>query len=391
VSNVADGITFAALPLLTAVLTRDPFLVALSAMVHALPWFGFELIAGELVDRLDRRRLMLWGNVARAALIGAIAALTATDQLTLPLLYGLAFLIGVAETLVDTSWEAMVPRIVSADDLETAFGRTQATEWTANELIGPPLGGVLFVGAAAAPFFVDGGLFLVAALLIAWIPGVFRAEREVEHGRGAMRRDIAAGIVWLWRHKVLRALSLMAGTSNLVGTATFSVFVLFAQDILGLGDTGFGIVLAAAGIGGIIGAALAHRIEKRFGPATILLGSMSGIGLSALVVASTSSPVVVGVAFAADGFLIATWNVIVVSLRQLLTPDEMRGRVASVARTVAFGAIPLGAVLGGLLADAVGLRAPFFVAAATNAVAVPLMATVVSNSKIAALRSEAAA
>jgi MFS family permease len=383
-------VTFAALPLLTALLTRDPFLVAMSAVVHSLPWFGFELIAGELVDRLDRKRLMLWGNIGRAGAIAAIAALVAADQLTLPLLYGLAFAIGVAETLVDTSWEALVPRLVPEDDLEVAFGRTQATEWTANELIGPPLGGFLFVVAASAPFFFDAGMFVVAALLIAWIPGEYRADREVAHGRGSMRREIGAGITWLWRHKVLRSLSLMAGTANLVGTAMFSVFVLFSQDILELSDRGFGIVLSAAGIGGIIGAAVAHRVEKRLGPGTMLLGSMAGIGLTSLTVAVTSSPIVVGVAFAVDGFLIAMWNVVVVALRQLLTPDEMRGRVASVARTVAFGAIPLGAVLGGVLADNVGLRAPYYVAAAVYAVALPLMAAVVTNRKVARLKADAA-
>ena len=388
-TNVADGITFAALPLITATLTRDPTLVALSAVVHALPWFGFELIAGELVDRADRRKLMIWGNVARAVMLAALAGLAATDELTLVLLYVLAFAVGVTETIVDTSWEALVPRLVAQDQLETAFGRTQATEWTANALAGPPVGGLLFAVGVAIPFFVNTGVFALAALLIAWIPGTFRAEREIEHGRGAMRRDIAEGVRWLWRHNVLRSLSLMAGTSNLVGTAMFSVFVLFAQDILGLSDGEYGVVLAASGVGGIVGSAVAHRIERLVGPGRLLLGSMTGMGLSALAIATTSSPVVVAVAFGLDGFLIANWNVVVVSLRQLLTPDEMRGRVASVARTVAFGAIPIGGAIGGVLADTVGIRAPYYLAAAVLIVAVPLMAMVVSNSKIAALRAEA--
>ena len=163
----------------------------------------------------------------------------------------------------------------------------------------------------------------------------------------------------------------------------------FAQDILGLSDGEYGAVLAASGVGGIVGSAVAHRIERLVGPGRLLLGSMTGMGLSALAIATTSSPVVVAVAFGLDGFLIANWNVVVVSLRQLLTPDEMRGRVASVARTVAFGAIPIGGAIGGVLADTVGIRAPYYLAAAVLIVAVPLMAMVVSNSKIAALRAEA--
>ncbi len=388
-SNLADGITFAALPLVSALLTRNPILVALTAVVHSLPWLGFELIAGDIVDRVDRKRLMVWGNLARSAGVGLVAVLVATDGISLAILYVIAFGIGIAETLVDTSWEAIVPRLVPVENLELANGRTQAAEWAANDLLGPPIGGLLFVAAASVPFFVDAGAFVLAAVLLATIPGSFRSEREVAHGQGAMRREIGDGIKWLWEHKVLRTLSLMAGISNLVGTAMFSVFVLFAQDILGLNELGFGLVLSAAGIGGLAGAAVAHRVERRLGPGTLLLGSMAGLALSAFAVAVTSTPLIVALAFTLDGILIGMWNVVVVSLRQTLVPDEMRGRVAADARTIAFGAIPLGAILGGVLGDWIGLRAPFFVGTAVYLIAVPLVARIVSNKTIADLKAQA--
>jgi MFS family permease len=386
-SNAADGILFAALPLVVAQLTRDPLLVALAALVHGLPWLLFELISGEIVDRTDRRLLMAGGNVARAAGMLVLAVLVATDTVTLGALYAIAFGIGVAETLVDTSWEAIVPRLVSVDDLEVANSRTQANEWTANDLLGPPFGGFLFAAAAAAPFFLNTGAYVLAALLVAAIPGTFRTGREVAHGRGSMRRDIGEGIAWLWHHRVLRALSLTAGASNLVSTAMMSVFVLYSQEILDLSDVGFGVVLSAIGVGGIAGAATAHRVEQRLGPGTLLLASMSGLCLSALTVAVTSSPWVVAGAFLLDGVLVGSWNVVVVSLRQELTPDDLRGRVASDARTLAFGAIPLGALLGGVLAEVVSLRTPYMVAAVVYAVSVALMARVISNSTIAELRA----
>ncbi|NNF10114.1 MAG: MFS transporter [Acidimicrobiia bacterium] len=385
-SNIADGITFAALPLLSAGLTREPALIALVALVHSLPWLGFELIAGEIVDRVDRRRLMLFGNLARAIIAATIAVLASAGEMTLGLLYVLAFGLGVAETLVDTSWEAIIPRLVPRDRLESANGRTQAAEWVANDFIGPPVGGALFAGAAAAPFFLDAGAFVLAALLVAWIPGTFRADREVDHSRGAARRDIIEGISWLWHQPVLRTLSAAAGWSNLVGTAMLSVFVLFAQDILELSDWGFGAVLAATGVGGILGAATAHIVERRIGPGTLLLSSVGGMALAALAVATTSNPVVVGAAFALDGFLIGMWNVVVVSLRQAMTPDEMRGRVASVARTVAFGAIPIGAAVGGVLAE-ISLRAPYWLGAGTYVVAAVLMSRTVNNRTIAQMKS----
>lgn len=390
VSNLADGIAGAALPLLAAVITRDPLTVAIIAALHSLPWIVFELVAGEIVDRVDRRKLMMFGNIARAAAVGLIAVLVASDSIELWSLGALAFAIGMAETLVDTSWEALVPRLVETRHLTAANGRTQATEWTADELIGPPLGGLLFAAAAAVPFFVNGGAYVVAAILVATIPGSFKTDREVQHGFKAMRQEIGEGVRWLWQHRVLRSLSLMAGTANLMGTATFAVFVLFAQDILGIGDVGFGLIMSGLGIGGLTGAALAHKAEQRLGTGTLLLSSMGVIGATSLVIATTSSPIVVGAAFAVEGFLIAMWNVTVMSLRQSLIPDELRGRVASDARTIAFGAIPIGAILGGVLADLVGLRAPYFLSAAVYGVALVLVARVVSNAKIAALRDEAA-
>lgn len=388
-SNIADGILFAALPLLAAGLTRDPFLVALTALVHGLPWLLLELLSGEIVDRVDRRKLMVGGNVARASGMLLLALLVATDTITLGSLYAISFALGIAETLVDTSWEAIVPRIVSANDLETANGRTQAAEWTANDLLGPPLGGLLFAAAAAAAFFVNAAAYIGAALLVASIPGSFRTDRTIARGRGSIRREIGEGISWLWRHPVLRSLSLLAGVSNLVGTAMFSVFVLYAQEILGLSDVAFGAVLSATGVGGILGSATAHRMEQRVGPGNLLLGSMAGIGVSSLAVAVTSSTIVVAAAFFVDGLLVGFWNVVVVSLRQQLTPDELRGRVASDARTLAFGAIPLGALLGGLLGELVSLRAPYAVAAVVYGLAAIVATRVVNNSTIAAARAGA--
>ncbi len=390
-ANISDGIMVAALPLLVATLTRDPLLVALATMAYRMPWIVFELFAGELVDRNDRRHLMLIGDLARAAGVGLIAVLVATDQITLQLVYVIAFGLGVAETLVDTSWEALVPMIVEPEQLEIANGRSQAAEWTANELVGPPLGGVLFATAAAAPFGVVGVGFVLAALFLAWIPGVYRSDREVAHGRGSMRREIGEGIRWLWNHKVLRVLSLTAATTNLMVTAMFAVFVLFAQEILSLGDAGFGVLLATAGVGGIVGAVSAHTVEARVGTGTLLASAVAGIGLVSLVIALTSNPAVVGVGLAVEGFCIAMWNVVVVSLRQTITPNDLRGRVAADARVLAFGALPIGALVGGLLAEWAGLRAPFYLAAAVFAVALLAITRVVSNDGIADLRARAAA
>lgn len=391
VTNVGDGIMAAALPLLVATLTRDAFLVALATVVHTLPWIVFELFAGEVVDRVDRRKLMVVADIARAGGVLLIALLIVSGGISLAVIYVIAFLLGMAETLVDTSREALVPEVVAANQLEIANGRSQAAEFTSDDLLGPPLGGFLFLLATGAPFFVNALAFAVAAALIAWIPGSFRTDREVAHGVKALRKDIGEGLRWLWGHKVLRVLSLTAGLSNLVATAVLSVFVLYAQDVLELGDLGFGIVLAAGGIGGILGAISAHSVEKAIGPGQLLILSVIGMAGGALTMALTSSPIVVGIAFALDGFMVSMWNVVVVSLRQALTPAELRGRVSSDARVLAFGAIPIGAVVGGVLANFIGIRAPFYLAAGAFALAAVVIARLISNQKIADLRAEAGA
>ncbi|MBT8199248.1 MAG: MFS transporter [Acidimicrobiia bacterium] len=391
VTNVGDGIMAAALPLLVATLTRDAFLVALATVVHTLPWIVFELFAGEVVDRVDRRKLMVVADIARAGGVLLIALLIVSGGISLAVIYVIAFLLGMAETLVDTSREALVPEVVAANQLEIANGRSQAAEFTSDDLLGPPLGGFLFLLATGAPFFVNALAFAVAAALIAWIPGSFRTDREVAHGVKALRKDIGEGLRWLWGHKVLRVLSLTAGLSNLVATAVLSVFVLYAQDVLELGDLGFGIVLAAGGIGGILGAISAHSVEKTIGPGQLLILSVTGMAGAALTMALTSSPIVVGIAFALDGFMVSMWNVVVVSLRQALTPAELRGRVSSDARVLAFGAIPIGAVVGGVLANFIGIRAPFYLAAGAFALAAVVIARLISNQKIADLRAEAGA
>ncbi|NNL48514.1 MAG: MFS transporter, partial [Acidimicrobiia bacterium] len=320
-----------------------------------------------------------------------IALLIVSGGISLAVIYVIAFLLGMAETLVDTSREALVPEVVAANQLEIANGRSQAAEFTSDDLLGPPLGGFLFLLATGAPFFVNALAFAVAAALIAWIPGSFRTDREVAHGVKALRKDIGEGLRWLWGHKVLRVLSLTAGLSNLVATAVLSVFVLYAQDVLELGDLGFGIVLAAGGIGGILGAISAHSVEKTIGPGQLLILSVTGMAGAALTMALTSSPIVVGIAFALDGFMVSMWNVVVVSLRQALTPAELRGRVSSDARVLAFGAIPIGAVVGGVLANFIGIRAPFYLAAGAFALAAVVIARLISNQKIADLRAEAGA
>ena len=348
----------AAFPLLVASLTRDPLLVAGATFVSRLPWLLFGLISGALVDRMDRKRVMVITNTLRFVGIGLLAFGIATGDAGLVAVYVVAFGLGVAETFFDTSAEAFIPQLVETEDLPSANARLQGLEFVAGSLAGPPLGALLFAIAAAVPFFVDGFSFLAAALLIAWIPGHYKSERVVIQ---TVREDIAEGLRWLWGQRVIRTLVITAGATNLIMFSFFAIFVLFAQDILEVTDVTYGILLAVVGLGGLVGAILAPRIIKTIGPGNTLRMNTAAAAVIFPLAGLTSSVWVVAVLGFLFVLLLAGWNVVSVSLRQQLTPDDLRGRVSGAARLLAWGTQPIGAILGGVFAAAFGLRSPFFI------------------------------
>ncbi len=387
VSNLGDGIMVVAFPLLVASITRDPVLVAGATVIGRIPWLLFALPAGALVDRMDRRRVMVGVDWVRGAVVGVLGILLLVGDVSLAIVYVIAFMLGSAETMFDTASEAFLPLLVGSDDLDAANGRLQASEWATNSFVGPAAGAGLFAVAAALPFLFNSVSFAIAAVLVASIGGNF--AREAADDQQKLRTDIGEGLRWLWGHTVLRTLSIMAGVTNLVGMGIVAIFVLFAQDILDLGDVGYGLIITTIGAGGLGGALIAPLITKRFGQGTTLLASVGGLGVGSLAMGLTSNAIVAGVIACFYGFLVALWNVVAISLRQRLTPDDLRGRVASVARLLAWGTQPLGALLGGVVAAAYGLRAPFVIGAVIWALQFFVAAGIVNNRRIAELEAEA--
>ena len=379
ISNFGDGVMGAAFPLLVATITRDPILVAGATVALRLPWLMFALISGALVDRMDRRRVMVTTDLVRGVLVGAMALTVIYDVATVPIAYVIAFGLGLTETFFDTSSEAIVPALVSEDMLPAANGRLQAVEWVGNAFVGPPVGAALFALAPFVPFGLDALTFFAAALLIWLIPGRFEPERLA---LTSLRIDVGTGLKWLLAHRVLRTLSIMAGITNAFVMGIVAVFVLFAQEELGVGELGYGILLSSTGLGGLAGAVVAPRLVDRFGSGSTIQGTVVAGVAVAIVIGLTSSPWVAGPFMAIYGASITAWNVVAVTLRQSLTPDELRGRVAGAARLLAWGAQPVGAALGGLVAAAVGLRAPFFVAAAVWGVMWATTVRIVNNQSV---------
>ncbi|NNC92183.1 MAG: MFS transporter [Acidimicrobiia bacterium] len=388
ISNLGDGVVFAAFPLIVASLTRDPIAVSVLAFSLRLPWLLFALPAGAIVDRNDRRRLMVGADLVRATALAILAVALATGDPSLLVLYLVGFLVGMAETIFDSAAEAFLPAIVEPPSLSKANGRLVSARWVANSFIGPPLGAGLFVAAIWLPVAVDAITFLAAAILVVSIAGSFSADRAPQ--AKTMRADIGEGVRWLWNHRLLRATALMAGGYNLVVSGMVAILVLFAQDEVGLSDLGFGIVLAALGVGGLVGGLVAGRIEQWAGTANALILGIVTAAMAATTMGFTSNALVLGGSIFAFGITTTLWNVVAISLRQELTPDALRGRAAAAGKMIAFGAEPIGALIGGLVAAWIGLRAPVLVAGAGLAVMALAALPVINQRAIDDARAAAA-
>ena len=358
VSNLGDGVASAALPLLAAALTQDPVLVAGLAVAQRVPWILFALPAGVIVDRTDRRMLMWRTDAVRALAIGGFALLIALDQGSLVLLYAVAFALGVADTLFDTAYRTLLPSLVAEGELERANARLYGAEIVASRFAGPPLGGLLFAAAVSAPFFLDAASFLFAAAAVFAIGGTFR---PTIHRRTTIRDGVGEGLRWLRGHRLLRSFAVAVAVWHLVWGAGNAILVLYAEELLGLGSAGFGILLGAAAVGSVLGTVFTSRLADCFGRRGVLVASVAVAAGAQLGLALTSSPPVAAVALAVSGASAVVWNVITVALRQRLAPDHLLGRVNSAYRFAAIGAVAIGALLGGALAT-IDLRLPFIVA-----------------------------
>ncbi|GAA4545754.1 MFS transporter [Amycolatopsis samaneae] len=358
-SSLADGVVKHALPLVAIVFTRSPALIAGVSLAFTLPWLVCALPVGALVDRLDRRRAMLVAHVGRAALLAGLVLALAFDLGSIWVLYVVAVCVGVAETVYDTAAQSIMPQVVGREYLARANGRLYGIELTANELVGPPLAGFLVAIGALVAFGAPVALWAVAIAGLLLLRGGFRIHREQ---RSTLRADIAEGLRFLWRQRILRAFAIMVGVFNFATGAVWAVLVLYAvgpDSAMKLSTPGFGFLMAAVAMGSGVGSLLAERAERVLGRARSLAVAFGCAAVLLGIPALTAHPLVVGTAFFVGGAGIVVANVVMVSLRQRITPDRLLGRLNSAHRLVAWGTKPLGALVGGFLAQLCGLSAVF--------------------------------
>ena len=372
-SNLGDGLALAAGPLLVASQTRDPFLVALAVVLQRLPWLLFGLLAGVVADRFDRRRIVLTVQGARAVVVCALSAGILLDRVDIFAVLTAMFLLGTAEAFVDITGTTLLPMVVDKRDLAIGNARLFAGTITINQLIGPPLGAALFAAHAAAPFLVQVGCLVISAMAIARL--VLPAHGVHRDARSHVRRDIAEGFGWLWRNAAVRTLLITIVTFNVTYGAAWSVFVLYAMERLRTGEVGFGLLTTALAVGGLLGTVIYGRLTSRVSLSNIMRVGLIIETLTHLALAVTAIPwVALGImfVFGAHAFV---WNATSTAIRQRVVPTELQGRVSSVYLIGVHGGIVVGSVIGGAIAGAWGVTAPFWFAFAGSAVLVAVIWT----------------
>lgn len=359
-SNLADGIGRAVVPLLATTLSRDPVLISALTGLAYLPWLLLALPVGTFVDRSDRRRVMIGANTGRAAAYGVLAVLVATGTATMATLFAVVFLVGVAETLYDSAARAFLPQTVSRDQLDRGNGLLATAETGAQSFLGAPVGALLFAWLAVVPLIGNATAFAVAALLTAAIRGRYRPARPAE--RTSFAVELREGVRWLWQHRLLRELAAVNGVTSLLQSMPNAVVVLYALEVVHLSPAGFGIIMTATGLGALLGGSIAPWLSAHLGRTTTLAWTSLLFPVPLAAMSLTTDAAIGCTLYGLSAMLVMVGNVLTMSLRQALIPEELFGRVQGSYRTVVWGGIPVGALAGGTLAAATDVPTVFAVA-----------------------------
>ena len=383
VSYAGDGALVSALPLFAVTVTRDPRLIALVSAAMFLPWLLLSLPAGAIVDRHDRVALMWRSQAVQFAVMGVLTVLIMTHAAGVAVLAAAGFLLGCAEVVFSNAEQSALPALVPADLLARANGNQQVVLTIGETFAGPPLGSALFAVRAALPFGLDAISFAGSAALVAGLPRTAQSRAVQGHSRQRMRAQIAEGVRWLAGHRLLRTVALLLGVSNFSSQMGQATLVVLATQTLHVGTRGYGLLWTAAAVGSVLGGLVNPVIARRLGLLPSLIVAMAAFAVADAGVGLAPDFAVAAALMACNGFFVTMWNIVTVTMRQRIVPAELLGRVNSAYRMIGWGLMPLGALAGGVVAHAAGLRAAYIVAGvltgAALLAALPVLASAASG------------
>ncbi|HEU0026114.1 MAG TPA: MFS transporter [Ktedonobacterales bacterium] len=368
VSSLGATITQTAYPLLVWDLSHSAALVGLVGGLSTLPYIFLSLIVGALIDRWDRKRVMIFCDVGRALNLVSVLVVLGLGRLTVAQICANTLLEGTFYVFFNLAEVSTLPHVVSKEQIPQATAQNEATTGT-TVLIGPALGGALYALGRFAPFLADAISYAASVLTLSFIRAPFQDERQ-EGRRRELLAEIREGLSWLWGQPLIRYLAFLTGGWNFVGAGLIPVLLILVKQQHG-SSLLYGTILTIGGIGAIAGSLLAAPIRRRFrfGPTIIVLVWFEALWFPLYAVAP--NPLFLGVISACLFMAGPIYNVVQFSYRISMIPDELQGRVNSVFRLLAFGFQPFGFALTGLWIEWFGVTsAILFLSASTLLLAI---------------------
>ena len=364
ISNLSDGLLAVAAPLLAISLTKDPVLISMLSAFVMLPWLLFAIPIGLIVDRSNKRLLITLTNSIRFITAGLVALAISTDTITIYWLLLATFLIGTCEVATDTAAQSLIPVILEKKNFEKANSRMNIAETVIQNFIGAPLSGFLYATAIVLPFILNSLGFLIAAIFVFMIPAHLISQgSSVETTvleKKSFISEIKFGLNYLWNDRPLRRLVATTTSLGLFYSLSTSTLILFITEILEVQAKYFGVLMAGAGSGGVLGGILTPVLSKKFGRGAVLAIAIFISSITVLFQGLSPNVWVFGVIGFISTFSITNWNILLMSCYQVLIPAELYGRIHGARRTFVWGVMPIGALLGGVIAHS-GLRLPLIV------------------------------
>ncbi|MFZ9998638.1 MAG: MFS transporter [Candidatus Nanopelagicaceae bacterium] len=364
ITNLVDGVLRLAPLLLAVSLTEDPILIGALTALGSLPWLFFAIPIGAIVDRVDRRKALVLGNSLRAAIALFIAFAVSQGFINIWLLLISVFFFGICEVLVDTTSQAVLPQILDKSNYERGNSRLQISEVIVSQFAGAPLSGLLYAVSIALPFFFSTTGFILAGLLILLFPfeREINAKKEGEVGQAklGLKGDIKFALNYLYQDKQIFSIVVITTLLGFFYSLSNAIAPLFILKELKVSPALFGVVLAIQGVGALAGSIAAPMVSKYLGRGKALAINVFFASLLVIFIGLSPNAYFFVAVSVLIGFTISVWNILLMSLYQSLIPPELYGRIHGARRTIVWGLMPIGAIIGGVIARG-GLRLPFLI------------------------------
>ena len=374
VSTVGTRITSLAYPLLVLALTRSPAKAGIVGFAQTLPFLLLYLPAGALVDRWNRKWVMLASDAGRALALGSIAIALALGRLGLLQIALVAFVEGSLYVFFQLAETAALPNVVPKPQLANAIAQNQARDQGA-DLAGQPLGGLLFGISQLLPFAFDAVSYTVSFTTLLLVRAQLQQRRERAPTR--LRAEVLEGLAWLWRQRFLRSIALLIGATNFVHSALPLLVIIRAKE-LGASPALIGVLFAFFGIGAIAGALVGPWVQRHLHARTVVIGWLWVWAAEAALLIVMPNALALGMMLGAGSVFGVSFNVVTATYRYALVPDRLQARTTSVVRLIAWGTIPLAQLVAGLLAERLG-TGPSFLAFAGIMLAAAVVASAVPS------------